>query len=90
MFGGFRGADSKEQVDKWLNEVFWQAGVAQPAATYIKCDKDSIDNYNGIVFGKYTVKTERDAVVRKVRPSGLQCDAKKIWSKVDQPLDVRI
>ena len=87
VFGGFKGAGSKKEVDEWLWDVLWKAGAAEPVETYIKGD---MGDYNGLVFGKYNSKAERDTAVNMTQRSEQEYDGHRIWSKIDLPLKVRV
>ena len=86
VFGGFKDAVSKEQVDEWLYKVFRNAGAPQPNDTYIK---GAMQDFNGIVFGKYSNGADRDAAVKKVQSKAFVFDGQPIWSKMDLPLATR-
>ena len=45
VFGGFRGASSKEEADRWLNMVLEQADAPGMVETYIKGDMDKWLNF---------------------------------------------
>ena len=86
VFGGCKGASSKDEADSWLSMVLKSAGAQRPGDTYIK---GAMSNYNGLVFGKYTTTTDRDAAVKKVQEKGLVYGGQSAWAKVDQPPEVR-
>ena len=87
VFGGFKGATNKEELDEWLREVLWNAGAEYPLDTYIKGD---MGDFNGIMFGKYPGNVERETVVKKVRESRQEFGGQKVWAKADQPLEARV
>ncbi len=45
-----------------MYKVLRNAGAPQPRDTHIKGD---MQNFNGVVFGKYTTGTDRDVAVKK-------------------------
>ena len=87
VFGGFKGACSKEEVDEWLHDVLWKAGAAYPLDTYVKAS--DMKEFNGVVFGKYPGHAERDAVIKKVRESKQEYGGQQVWSKMDLPIEMR-
>ena len=87
VFGGFKGASSKDEVDSWLSTVLSTAGAKRPSDTYIKGE---MANYNGLVFGKYATSTDMDTAVKKVQEMGLKYAGQSMWAKIDQPVQVRV
>ena len=87
VFGGFKGACSKEEADDWLKHVLKKAGAAAPSDTYVKC-RDMKD-FNGVMFGKYHGHNERDAAIKKVKESDQDYDGQKIWAKIERPIEIR-
>ena len=75
VFGGFKSAGSKKEVDDWLWDVLWKANAAEPVDTYIK---GNMENYNGLVFGKYSPKAERDAAVSRTQRSQQEYSGHKV------------
>ena len=86
VFGGFKGAGSKEEADKWLRDVLWQARATDPTETYIKGD---MGEYNGIAFAKFGSAQERDEAVKKVKGAKFSFGGQTVWAKVEKPFEGR-
>ena len=87
VFGGFRGATSKEEADRWLHMVLEQADAPQVADTYVK---GNMANFNGLIFGRFRSTTDRNAAIKKVRQKALAYNGQNIWAKPEQPLETRV
>ena len=87
VFGGFRGASSTDEVEKWVSMALSDAGAPRPTTTYIK---GGMSEFNGVAFGKYTHKIDRDEAVEKVKKANLEYAGQKVWAKLERPLHIRV
>ena len=74
-------------MSNWSNTVLQESDGPQPYDTYIKGD---MQQFNGIVFGKFASTQERDLAVKKVQQKRLSYGGQDVWAKPDQVLEVRV
>ena len=87
VLGGFKGAANQDELERWVSRSLWSVGANMPTVLYIKGE---FSHFNGVAFGKYTSKMERDAVVSKLQAAGLEYGGQKMWSKIELPLEPRV
>ena len=86
VLGGFKGAANQDELERWVSRSLWSVGANMPTVLYIKGE---FSHFNGVAFGKYTSKMERDAVVSTLQAAGLEYGGQKMWSKIELPQATR-
>ena len=84
--GGFKGASSKIELEKWVSYVVRVSEGPVPQEWYTK---GVFESFQGIVFLKFKTGQERDEFIEKIRKAAMSFEGTKIWAGPDEDFETR-
>jgi hypothetical protein len=85
VVGGLGILGAADSAIKWVENKLWWANAPQPVQTYTKGD-----NFNGLVFAKFTTEAERDSAVDTIRKAkDKMSDGAEVRASPDRPVEER-
>ena len=74
VLGGFKGASSKVEMDKWVSHVIHVADAPVPKDIYVK---GGFDKFNGVAFAKLSSSGDVSEMVTKIQKVALKYENEK-------------
>lgn len=84
VVGNLLGFGCMQEAVEWLKWYFENMGGPVPYEVFAKGD------FHSILFLKFKNTTDRDTAISLIQSLALKREDKLVWSKIDQPLPVRV
>ena len=87
--GGLGGLSTFQAAEEFLRAQLGRLSAPMPLEIFQKSD-ELADEFDGIIFARFTGAAARECAVSKLRGAKLECNGNNVWGNTDRPVSTRV